>query len=84
MGAAVSSRYFHPPYRPGQMAPATGVYLVVHNEHRPDHDAVLIRGEEFPSCRTCKAAVRFIVQRQASHITHDFDFAGPNLQIVKK
>lgn len=84
MGAATPSRRFRRAYAPGEMAPVTGVYRVVHQEHRPDYDAVLIRGEQFPACRTCKAAVRFIVQTQASHILHDFDFAGPTLPIVKK
>jgi hypothetical protein len=84
MSAATRSRYLHPEYRPGQMAPATAIYLVVHKEHRPDHEAIIILGEEFPTCRTCKGAARFSVERQASHITHDFDFAGPKLQIVKK
>jgi hypothetical protein len=66
----------------GEMAPVTGTYRVVHQEHRPDHDAVIIRGENLPACRTCKGDVQVIVQSQASHITHDFDFAGPNLLIV--
>jgi len=77
MGAATSSRNPRPALRPGEMAPVTGIYRVVHQEHRPDHDAVVIRGENFPACRTCKGAVRFIVQTQASHLMHDFDFAGP-------
>jgi hypothetical protein len=84
MVAATRSRYLPPEYCPGQMAPITGIYRVIHQEHRPDHDAAIIRGEQFPACRTCKAAVRFIVQAQASHILHDFDFAGPSLHIVKK
>jgi hypothetical protein len=66
------------------MAPVTGIYRVIHQEHRANHDAVVIRGEEFPPCRTCRAAVRFTVHSQASYITHDMDFAGPSLQIVKK
>jgi hypothetical protein len=84
MGAATPSRRFRRAYLPGEMAPVTGVYRVVHQEHRPDHDAVIIRGENLPACRRCKGAVQFIVQSQASHITHDFDFAGPSLHIVKK
>jgi hypothetical protein len=84
MGAATPSRRFRRAYAKGEVAPVTGIYRVMHLEHRPDHHAVLIRGENFPAFRTCKGAVQFIVHSQASRILHDFDFGGPTLQIVKK
>jgi len=64
-------------YRPGQMAPISGVYLVVHDLHRPPHDAMIVRGELLPACRVCKLDVRFRVVESVSHLTHDWDFAGP-------
>ena len=36
--------------QPGQLAPASGVYLVKHlNQHRGVHEVLVIRGEETPS-----------------------------------
>jgi len=56
----------------------TGIYLVRHNpQHRPSHEAVIVRGETLPSCRTCKSRITYEVLRVASHITHDWDFSGP-------
>ena len=57
----------------------TGIYLVRHNpQHRPSHEAVVVRGETLPSCRTCKSRITYEVLRTASHITHDWDFSGPS------
>ena len=67
-------------YKPGQMVPVSGLYSVIHQNHRPRHEALAIRGDEFPSCRVCKSAVRFYVVEVIPYIIHDFDLAGPDLE----
>jgi hypothetical protein len=42
MSAASSRKAMHS-YRPGEIAPVTGIYTVQHQEHRPEHTAVLNR-----------------------------------------
>jgi hypothetical protein len=71
--------------RPGDLAPITGIYLVNHGvRHRDRHEVVIIRGEQLPTCRTCKLNVSFEIVRPVSHLTHDWDFSGPyNLVVVK-
>jgi hypothetical protein len=63
-------------YRPGETAPAAGIYDVVHAGHRAPHVAILLAGEVFPCCRTCQDAVRFRLSRHADHVSGDTDLAG--------
>ena len=72
-------------FRPGDLAPVTGIYLVRHSpQHRPPHEAVIVRGEQLPACRTCKTRISYEVLRMASHITHDWDFSGPHFAITHR
>ena len=64
-------------YRPGQCADVSGVYRVVHRVHRADHDVIVLRGEEFPPCRTCHELVRFYRSQVVLYATDDMDLAGP-------
>lgn len=80
MQASASKKKF----RPGELAPITGVYLVNHGmRHREQHEVVIIRGEQLPVCRVCKLNVTFEIVRPISHITHDWDFSGPHNLIIR-
>lgn len=66
-------------FRPGELAPITGIYLVNHgSRHREPHEVVIIRGEILPACRSCKLNTQFDIVKVISHVTHDWDFSGPN------
>jgi hypothetical protein len=63
-------------FRPGERIPESGVYLVVHREHRPTHEATLVAGRPFPACARCGTGVRFRLLRNASSIEKDPDFSA--------
>jgi hypothetical protein len=71
-------------FKPGQLVPISGLYTVVHQNHRAEHEVLTIRGDEFPTCRVCKSDVRFYIKEVVPYITHDFDLAGPQLFARKK
>ena len=50
----LSARFF-----PGERAPETAVFRVVHLHHRRPHDVLVPVGVRFPSCRLCADAVRY-------------------------
>jgi hypothetical protein len=47
-------------YVPGDVVPATGMYLVYHQGHRLHHEVLVFAGQIFPVCRKCGDAVRFV------------------------
>ena len=61
-------------YRPGDSVPQAGVYRVVHDNHRDDHDSTLLDGGVFPRCTHCGENVRFRLQKAAARIQKDSDF----------
>ena len=63
-----------PTYQPGESVPKGGLYLVIHHEHRENHEATLFIGEQFPSCRRCGEKVRFRLLQPATHVDEDADF----------
>ena len=75
-------RLFEQSFRVGERAPESGTYRVIHRGHRDDHNAIVIRGDEFPECRYCKNAARFMLLEQAEYIAHDIDFAGSPLEKI--
>lgn len=62
-------------FRPGETIRQSGIYEVMHDrEHRAAHEAVMIGGERFPDCETCKDKVRSRLVRTAPYIFQDEDF----------
>lgn len=63
-------------FRPGEVIMESGIYEVAHHRgHRATHDAVMVRGNQFPACDQCGASVRFKIKRTAPYIFHDEDFS---------
>lgn len=67
-------------HRVGEVVRSDGLYLVTHaSEHRPPHHALLLQGDSFPRCRSCKDEVTFTLEQRVEYLLHDMDFAGPEL-----
>lgn len=43
----------------GDTVPVTGLYVVHHAAHRLPHEALLLKGEQFPRCAKCADQVEF-------------------------
>ncbi|HEX5435229.1 MAG TPA: hypothetical protein VFY05_13410 [Candidatus Angelobacter sp.] len=72
-------------FKAGDEVPVSGVYTVRHYLHRESHNATIFRGERFPACNRCGAAVRFVLARRASRIMEDADFQhGPAGKSISK
>lgn len=46
-------------FETGDSIPESGIYSVVHCEHRLPHEVTLLRHEFFPRCAKCGTRVRF-------------------------
>ena len=51
--------------------PQSGVYRVVHSEHRLPHEVTLIEGQIFPHCEKCLDEVRFELVRGLPGLSHE-------------
>jgi hypothetical protein len=59
----------------GETVRETGIYEVVHDRaHRSAHEVVMLSGDSFPACDTCRELVRFRLVRTAPYIFQDEDF----------
>lgn len=61
-------------YVVGEEVPQSGIYQVMHYQHRLYHEAILTEGSTFPPCATCGDKVRFRVVQTANAIDADRDF----------
>ena len=48
-----------------ELVPESGIYKVIHKEHRLPHEVTLLHGQKFPPCAKCHEAVRFQLLRAA-------------------
>lgn len=46
-------------YHTGDMVPDSGIYRVVHSQHRLPHAVTICKGETFPRCAKCADLVLF-------------------------
>jgi hypothetical protein len=53
-------------FETGQVVPQSGVYSVVHAEHRLPHEVTLLRADTFPPCSKCGVHVKFKLLRSVS------------------
>lgn len=70
-------------YGPGDRVPVSGVYRVLHDQHRAEHLVTAIYGEDFPRCRKCGNQVCFQLWLEIEYMPRDWDLSGPNLQLLK-
>jgi hypothetical protein len=52
-----------PLYKGSDTIPDSGIYRVIHAQHRLPHEVTLIAGQTFPPCAKCHADVRFELVR---------------------
>jgi hypothetical protein len=52
----------------GDEVPESGIYRVIHRQHRVPHEVTLLQGEKFPPCDLCDDAVVFKLLRLAPQL----------------
>ena len=58
-----------PQFHCGQKIAESGIYRVVHKNHRLPHEVTLLRDQLFPRCSRCEESVYFELLRSAPDIT---------------
>jgi hypothetical protein len=51
-------------YKSSDVIPESGIYRVLHAQHRLPHEVTLIKGQTFPPCANCHDEVRFELVRE--------------------
>jgi hypothetical protein len=51
-------------YKSSGIIPVSGIYQVIHAQHRLPHEVTLIDGQTFPPCAKCHEEVRFQLVRE--------------------
>jgi hypothetical protein len=56
-------------YKPGDKAPDSGIYKVVHDRnHKQPHEITMIKGKEFPPCPGCTSGPQYTLVRKTEHL----------------
>jgi len=71
-----------PDFSPGEAVPESGIYVAIHDSHREPHLVSAVKYEIFPECRKCRNRVCFRRYLESPHMTHDWDLAGPSLELM--
>jgi uncharacterized membrane protein len=66
-------------FKPADIAVESGVYRVVHAQHRLPHEVVVLRGDRFPRCAKCTGAVSFELFYAAPFVVSTYKNALPVL-----
>lgn len=54
---------------PGQLAPRSAQYWVIHLKHRLPYKGVISAGETFPSCLHCQVRFEFVSKERYSAVS---------------
>ncbi len=65
----------HVVHRSGQLAPASGIYLVKHARDGPTREEIFISGTRLPTCSDCELPLLFSLIREVPYIGDDADFS---------
>ena len=58
-------------YKSADTIPESGIYRVIHAEHRLPHEVTLIAGQSFPPCAKCHEEVRFELLRDLPELARE-------------
>lgn len=58
-------------YKSADTIPESGIYRVVHTQHRLPHEVTLIGGQTFPPCGQCHEDVRFELVRELPELARE-------------
>jgi hypothetical protein len=58
-------------YKSPDTIPVSGIYRVIHAQHRLPHEVTLIAGQVFPPCAKCHAEVRFELLRELPDLARE-------------
>lgn len=58
-------------YKSSSVIPESGIYRVIHAQHRLPHEVTLIGGQVFPPCGKCHEEVRFELLRELPELERE-------------